>query len=732
MSRSDLQAVAVLATSLSLGAPAAWAQTAVLEEVIVSAQKRDTTVLDTPTTVNVIGPEALTDFRINDLQSINRLVPGYQFEMGAGSNMTLSIRGIGTTSSAQSFEQSVAPYIDGIYLGGNNRDFSWPLFDLERIEVLKGTQSGIAGQNTSVGVVSLVTQKPGNTVAGYLTAGVELENDGYSAEGAIDVPMSKTLRTRFSGYFNQRGGWIDNVRTGHELGENETYAGRINTVWDVTDNTSVRLFAEYDHLRQIGSAPSVIYRDSTGAYAQYVSPYFDWSPEISRTVLFGNNPTPNVGIGYGGDSGVLSDSLKGAITLDIELGGGHRLTSITAASQIDDKLSVDQDTSQADIPSASDPTPSQWLSQTSDYQQFTEELRLTSPSEQRLSYIVGLWYRNAEQKKTTNIVFFTAAQNGISWPFKQTTDNYSAFGDLNFKLTDQFSLGGTLRYTHEEKDGEVQGNTVFAPNPAFPAFALFESSLSDDFVDGSVRLQYEPSNTTTWYALYSHGTKTGALVDLVASGRPQVVKPEVVETVELGWKSEWFERTLALNLSVFQMDITDYQDSFTASVNGQLLFVASNTDVTSTGADAQLAWRPTERLKFGATAEYLDAENDTVGGTFVRSPKWQFGGDARFTFPLGSLEGAVFANVLYKDDYYNFPFGQPARVLAITPAYTTADIGMSVDAERWNVSVLCKNCTDEYAKVRAQSASFGPTRAAAQFAFIPELRTVMLRATYNF
>lgn len=709
-----------------------------IEEVVVTAQKRESTVLDTPATVDVLATQMLQEFRINDLQSLNRLVPGFQFEMGAGGNMTLAIRGVGTTSSAQSFEQSVSPYIDGIYLGGNNRDFSWPLFDLERIEVLKGTQSGIAGQNTSVGVVNIVTRKPGDTLGGYAKVATEFLNQGYSGEGALDVPFSDTVKARFTGYYKDWGGWIHNRATGHDLGESTTYAGRVNLTWAASDRVNVHVFGEYDHMKQIGSATAMIYSELTspGGYSAYVAPFFNWKPETDETASYGTNPISSIGVGFGGDSGVLADTVKGSATIDVDVGGGYQLTSVTSASRVHDKLSVDQDFSQADVPSAADPTPSQWLAQNSSYQQLTEELRLTSPQLGRFNYLVGLWYRYAVQDKTTNIYItpaFPAPMTGISWPFKQTTNNASVFADANFKILDNLTLGGTARYTDEDKAGHVQGNTVFAPNATFPAFPRFDSDLKEGFLDGSVRLKFEPTAATSLYALWSHGTKTGALVDLVASGQPQTVKPEVVQMTELGAKTELLDRSLTLNVSLFKFRITDYQDSFTAAVNGTVLFVASNSDVRGNGADIQMEWRPSRSFRLGASAEHLDAENETFGGRFVRSPKWQLAGNVRYDFPLFGLGTGVFANVLHKDDYFQYPAGQANRLIAMTPAYTTADFGVDVAAsERLTVRLLCKNCTDEHIDIRATSGQFGPTRARGVYAYFPELRTVTLEGTYNF
>jgi iron complex outermembrane receptor protein len=705
-------------------------------EIVVTGQKRSQTLKEVPATVNVLTSDAIKRAGVQDLQGLNRLIPGFQLEMGAGGNMTLAVRGIGTTSSAQSFEQSVAPYINGVYLGGNNRDFSWPLFDVKRIEIYKGTQSGIQGQNTSAGVINIVTETPGDTFGGYALGGVEFVNHGYHLEGAVDIPASSTFKVRITGYDNLRGGWIKNVLTGRDLGKQHNYAGRVTARWDITPDLHLNLYGEYDHEKQIGSATSEIDQDPTGGYAAYIAPFLGaWRPNLGRTAMLLVNVEPSLGVTFGGDSGVLAHSWKGSAALDYNLGGGYTLTSITSASQIKDLLSVDQDFSPATLPTVQAPAQSQLLLQTSRYHQFTEELRLSSPTSARFNYIVGLWYRHAQQAKTTAIFIAPAPGTlfNIHWPFKATTNNASIFADATYRISDVLKLGGSLRYTHENKPSQVEGLGNFvAP---FPPFPLFKTTIRSSFLDGSARLQYEPSGRLNFYALYSHGTKTGALVDLVASGKPQVVKPEVIQTYELGAKVSVPEARLYFDVAAFYMPIKNYQDSFTSTVNGFVLFTAANTDVHTKGIDASVQWMPVDGLTLNGTLEFLDAEDVTRGGTFVRSPKLQFTAGARYEHPINSLDAkaAIFANIMHKGSYYDYPPGNPNRFTATTPAYDFLDVGAELTLRNdLSFELLCKNCTNTYAYIRSTNGTFGPLKAPGIYHYIPELRTVTLQATYRF
>lgn len=730
-----------------LGAVPAFAQQASggagggVQEVVVTAQKREQTVQSTPATVTVLTPTTLTNYRVTDLLSIQRLVPGFQFEY-ITSQATMTIRGFGTTAQGQTLEQAVAPYLNGVYLGGWNRDFSWPLFDVDHIEVFKGTQSGIAGQSTSVGMIDITTKKPGDKFGGYVQGGGEFVNGGYNAEGAVDLPANDKFKVRLSGYYNNRGGWVHDAVTGNDLGHQITWAGRFNALWAPSDNVTAQFYGEYDHLKQIGAENNIIISDPTGAYTNSVAPYFAWRPGILKSSAFSHDWDPNVGVNYDGNDGILADSFKGSARFDVQL-GKFALTSITAGSVVNERLSTDNDYSQADIPTAANPGSSQWSPQTNDYHQITEELRLSSPKDERLSYIAGLWYRHSKEALLAEYFVATGLPTlplpgrlaGTVEPFHQTTNNASAYLDAEFKLTDKLTFGGALRYTHETKDAEVRGDQFpgLARGTTFVPFPTFRSDQKFSFWDGSARLTYVPAENLHFYALYSHGTKTGALISAVAGGQPAIALPEVAETYEVGAKTDLFDRRVSIDVSLFRMLVHNYQDVFTRRANGVVVFIAQNTDVRTNGLDAQINWRATSALTLALNAEFLDAQNTTLGGRFIRSPKWTIGGNARYEFEMFGMRSALFGNALYKTRYYNQARGQASRMTTITPAYVTVDIGAEIHpTEKISLSLLCKDCTNELVKIRPNFAGFGPTAGQAQYIFTPELRTISLQLKYQF
>ena len=679
-------------------------------EIVVTAQKRAVTLNDLAATANVISGDQLQKLEIKSFDSLGIVVPGYSFQRSAGGNSFVSIRGVGTTSSGQSLEQSVAAYINGVYAGGNPRELSTPLYDIGRVEVLKGGQSGIAGQNTSVGQVNIVTRQPGDDLGGYVQAGYEFHYEGRNAEGAVDLPLSEALKVRLSGFYQDTGGFIRNVFLHRDGGDDTFYSGRINAVLQASDNVQVRLFAQYDDGQRIGSTQAPF--DVIPALLVPFIP--DLRRKETRGATFGGRST------FGGDEGYRYDEIRGSLTIDVDL-GGPTLTSVTGGSKIDDHLEVDGDQTPAD---------GGWINQDSDYSQFHQELRLVSPSGGALEYILGGWYRHAKQDKLfTN----TNDVNGAPLfkadiPFLQITDTYSVFGDLQYRLTDTLSIGGNLRYTAEKKRGRIQSisNYPFI----FTAFPLSRAKLTPNFFDGSVRVKYEPTNDIMLYALYSHGTKTGSVADLVSSF--QVLRPEIAETYEIGAKFQFPQQRLNLNLSAFRMDVQDFQDVYVVTVP-VTHFQTENRDLYTQGVEFQADWRPVDRLNMSVSGIFMDS-HDENGGRAVRTPQVTLNGTFRYEQPIanGDLTLAFFGNASYSSRYYNQPanLGPLVRATGTTPAYALVDLGLELAAERgWSVKLLVKNVTNTYVHLAALSYTGEPT---SRRGFQLPLRQYFLTLGYNF
>ena len=722
--------IAVAAQAGLLMAPPAYAQQSGDETdlgvgaIIVTAQKRDVTSAETPATASIISKAMVESLNLVSYDKLTRVVPGFQFERSTGNFQIVTIRGVGTTATGQTFEPSVSPYINGIYAGGHPRDFSWPIYDVEQIEVIKGTQGGVSGQNTSIGQIQVVTTMPGDDFEGYAKASREFVNEGWSAEGAVTIPLTSNFSVRAAGAYQDIGGWVRNLSTGHDLGETENISARLTAVWEPTTDLSLTFFGEYNETFSL-QPPFIYVQDPTGAYTNYAAPIYAWRSNRPFTAQLGHRSLS------GGDGNAKAHGFRGSVTVDWDFGSDFRLTSITSGEDLTDFTFIDLDFSHADIPTAADPRLGQSIVQNWDYSQFTQELRLASPSDRPLSFVVGAWYRHGDSNKLSNFFQDNAANDFYSAPiaYDMDIDNYAVYGDLNYRLSDDWTVGGSLRGTYESKKVTLSNTRSTWPTLYVP-FPERTIELSPTLLDGSVRVQYTPSNRWNIYALYSHGSKTGAVYDVVANGVISTLKPEVAQTYEAGVK--YSSRSLFASLAGFALDVSNYQDTSSIVSNGVFTFTPNARDLAVRGIEGQAIWNATRWLEFNAGAMWLPtAKDETLGGRNTRSPKWSLTGGARLEATLApSLEGALFANVVHKTSFLMFPTGNASRSF-VTPGYTMLDIGAELRLnDRVSAKLLCSNCTNEYAWLNVNRQNiFGN---GAFTAALPPLRTVQLELGVEF
>src|SRR6267142_4485742 len=201
-----------------------------LQEIVVTAQKRDQAVQDIPITVTVLTADALVASDSKDLFQLANYVPGMVFSRAPDDGLALSFRGVGTGARSQAFDQSVALFLNGLFLA-KGRLYSQALFDVRQIEFTKGTESSLLGKNASVGAISVVTREPGSTLAGEVLGTAEGEHGGGTVDGAIDVPLGDKAAVRVAGHYNDTNGWVRNTATGREVPVDKETGVRITGGW---------------------------------------------------------------------------------------------------------------------------------------------------------------------------------------------------------------------------------------------------------------------------------------------------------------------------------------------------------------------------------------------------------------------------------------------------------------------------------------------------------------------
>ena len=329
----------------------------VLEEVLVTAQKRLQNVQDIPMTINVVEGDVIDLFAVRTTLDLADSVPGLIVQHAPQNLAQVTIRGLGTGSASESLEQSVGLFIDGVW-SGRIREFQTALFDLERVEVIKGTQTTLLGKNTSLGALSIVSRRPGPQLSGYLQADYEAEFGSTYATGAFDLPTS------FGNYrlaFNEvdEAGYVDNNTTGEEVPERDQTTLRLGAEYGVGSNGVLYLSYQYDDLRIVGDVfqPD---RDAVGFMAA-----------MDPTASIGIDRNKNAFTRYSshGDADDEQDSRRALVHYEHRL-GSYTLTSITGWSEYDNERLTDTDFLSVD-----------YLTSTfsSEFEQISQDLRVASP-----------------------------------------------------------------------------------------------------------------------------------------------------------------------------------------------------------------------------------------------------------------------------------------------------------------------------------------------------------------
>ena len=738
------QAVATQATP----APGQPVQhTAELTEIVVTAQKRSESVQSVPISIEAVSAASLKESAVKDIFQAVNLVPGVVLSRAPDDGLGLTFRGLGAAARPQAFEQSVAMFSDGIFFG-KGRLYSTTLFDVDRVEFIKGTQSTLLGKNASVGAISIVNRQPGDVYSFDGSAGYEVTHGGYQLDAAADLPANDRFSTRIAFHYNDLIGTVHNIITGNDVPEDKDLGLRITSRWNVTDTLKL-----------------------TGSYS-----YVDTHRIGSDTQLVG----PNVPAAYGG--GALDDTEASFTSRTDDGESQHRIKthigSLKAEWQIGSQELVSQTSYIAyglhfddDFDFNKDPY-NDFL-RFEQYHQFTQEIRLQSDASQRFSYIAGFFFMsshwNSREDQIWGIPNFppppapTSGQlfNGpFTDNFLQDTKTYSGFASMKWEILDNLVLSGGARVTRETKD-VVFGRTNSPPftiwntiaNPPFDPTPLTHDAT---FLDGNVTLEYKIAPSIRVYAAYGHGSKSGGFVEtnsvsvppfllvngkvpaaLVAAG--SAIKDEFTDSYELGLKSELFDRRLRVNLALFKTDIANFQDSF--FTGGAAGFITDNDAATSKGVEAQTSFAATTKLRLDGSITYADATEvsqpvdangnlifNANGTPFLaryqraQAPKITLETGAEYKTSLSErLDGHFGAHLHYRGSMYNqrqekFP----------SAALTTIDLsaGVTTSDGRWSVDVIALNITS------AQSAQFGGPSPDPRFTEVEApnpSRTVMIR-----
>lgn len=702
-------------------------------EIVVTAQKREEKLSDVGMAISAVGGERLGTLGVSSPADLSKIVSGFTFAQSPYNTPIFTLRGVGFYESTLSASPTVSVYVDEVPLPYPALTAAAGL-DPARVEVLKGPQGTLFGQNSTGGAINYVAAKPTDTLEGGLRATYARFN-AVTAEAHVGGPISETLKGRIAVRTEQGGAWQKQfvtsnqfgARAGDKLGDKNLFQGRILLDWTPTETVKIALNVNGWVDKSDTQAPQLIAR-------QLQTP---GQPGGSTNLV---NAQPL--IPYGNARLAAWDTtfplqrndrmFNASLRADVELGDTLTLTSLSSYIRFRTESGLDVD---GMVIRNLDTLA------TGKIDSFFQEMRLAYATET----VHAMLGANYQTDKTKDSLVYDAGQssNVIGWNrnnnfSNQNVETWSIFANGDVKLTDQLTVLGGVRYTKAKRDyagcslgdaglagiydyvaqlfhpgaPRITEGTCVTLNADYSPAGLITQNLDEDNVSWRLGVNFKPTDSSLLYATVSQGYKAGSFPTLAASQRPQTapVTQEKLIAYEGGFKAT-VTRGVNIEGAVFYYDYTDKQlrgkiVDFLFGVEEKLVNIPKSHVF---GVEAQATVSPVRGLRLTGNATYLETKIKTYTGLdstgtlrnyegtpFPSSPKWQFFVDAEYTVPVSAKADAFVGTSVTHNSPTNNSLDQDVR--AHIRAYTTLDLraGIKSAEDGWSVTAFGRNVTNAY------------------------------------
>lgn len=577
-----------------------------LQEVVVTATRREQRLQDVPLAVSALSGDQLSAAGFQNLQDIQYQSSSVQFGVSPNDS-GFRLRGVGSAGGfTSSSEQNVGTVVDGVVIPFGNPVAS--LGDVERVEVLRGPQGTQFGKNASSGVVSITTARPDTAGFSGSVFGSFAQLNEHDFHGSLNVPLGERVALRVFAFDRKHDGYIDNITLNEKWGGEHFYGGRAKLLWKVNDDFTAYLIADWSAQKQDGPEQMWTLRLLPGFANPLMAARF--APLLARGIQPGND---NEISAEDTDTRMRQKNYGTSLQLDWNI-AEYTLTSLTAWRKYKrDPTTFSIDT--IDLPV--------FVATNNDNQDFlSEELRLTSPSTGRLQYVAGLYASKQRVGQDTQ----NCAQLRPALPFNPVTIDISAgcatttttskstalFTDGSFALTDTLRLLGGARITRDQVDASIYSviDPAYPPGPGPNGFVVPYTTLplttgetrKTDW-SGRFGLEYRPAQDVMLFATLARGYLGPTVTFSGLTGVKTSVKPQTVRDVTLGVKTQWLDRRLTLNGDLF---FDRYKDLQTSVFNGMEFLTENAGGFDAKGLEIELGYRITPR--FGLNASYTHSK----------------------------------------------------------------------------------------------------------------------------
>ncbi len=697
------------------------AYSAVLEEIVVTAQKREQSLQDVGISVTAFSGNQIRELGYTNTIDIAAQTPGLGIIQFHPTLTTTNIRGISQNDFADHLEPPIAMYVDETYVSAMGAGHA-QLFDLQRVEVLRGPQGTLFGRNATGGLLHYVSAKPTEDPEGY----VEFTYGSYDQkkfEGAVSGALTDSLLARVSFAGNFHDGVAEN-RIGPDVRGSEHYALRGQLEFRPADNVTVNLKAHYandddEHGNAYTHTPISANEDGLGYEISPDSFVNGFCPGCDFYGYRDPDDDPFTGsYDYIGEFRRSIAGISGRLTWDM---GGITVTSITDYLQMNKNYGEDTDGS---------PNPVFVYITDQDFEQFSQELRLNGEVGDNLRWTTGFYYLDIDhagyQYYILDLPFFsptysfgepTSYIEGVATNNVET-ESWAVFGHLEYDFNENWGVIAALRYTEDQKDtvfdaldilgGNVTGLgfTLTIPYDLRddPDFGLFNQDFEN--VSAKFEIDWRPTEDTLVFASFNRGHKAGA-ARVLAGGAPTLPVPdfihdeEVLHSWEVGIKTTLFDGRAQLNANAYYYDYKDYQGFVVIPGVIPASLTIINLDAEAVGGEIELMLQPTERWGFRFGASFEDSEvkdvllpsDRFVDNDLPYAPSFTLNGLARYEFPAFGGTMAVQGDFNYSDE---FCFSVLCAPLDQEDSFVIGNFRVSYTSgdESWKLAAFVNNVSD--------------------------------------
>ena len=690
-------------------APAANSRPVAVEEVIVTADRRERKLQDVPSAISAITEQALERSRIVDLSSLSTTVPSFSMTESSALGKELSIRGVTSVRILDATaEPSVGMFVDEVYLSRMGSAFT-DFYDLERVEVIRGPQGVLLGKNVVGGAISVITAKPKFDPSGATT--ISFGNyDSVMANGYVTGALTDDLAGRVAFQVRNRSGYSKNVVLGGDMDNLKSYQGRGGLLYRAPD-ADLQVLATFDYGSDETDGTARVMTDDpfaagTGAVAAWraarglgprdaTSPQHEYSRRITRGAM---------------------------LRVDWGVFEGAKLTSITGYRSSKGVMGFNQ------LGIGSPPGLADTFYSTSEKPEtISQELRLVSDNpDSRFDWILGAFHQSDDVTRyDSNVATTSTTIPALSGTFLYTNKadlkTTAVFGQIGYKFTDQLKATIGLRYTMDDKSGtrlaqclEDGGDGLCVAALVLAKGQSFTVNYGKDWnaLTPQGIIEYRPNDNVMIYGSVAKGFKGGGWDHLPSTAKAAAIgyNPEKATNYEIGVKSDLFDRRVRLNLAAFKMDYKDLQSQ--QLVLECLCLITSNAGTAEIkGLEAEGTWAVNEDLTLTASGSWLDAKYKNFvdgagvvfsGNRIQSSPEYKFDIGANYVFGIGEWDQAFSLQTNYTKQGKSY--WTPANTFAQEPfGLWDASLRVQPPGAAWSVTVWGKNLTDELYAVAAQT-----------------------------